>query len=127
MSNHNNPPTAALFSPSLSYLPVKYSGPKEEKRTGRVCPLPRPRQWERYQKSLMRDNPIQTGLRYLQVFQDESVQTYAQAAKILGVSRERVYQLTALVTKLPAKIKDYLAGSKTRQYTVTLRSIGSVR
>jgi hypothetical protein len=28
------------------------------------------------------------------------------------VSRERVYQLTSLVTKLPPRIKDFLAGTK---------------
>ena len=38
--------------------------------------------------------------------------TYAQAAEILGVSRERVYQLTALVTKLPPQIKDFLASTE---------------
>jgi hypothetical protein len=46
------------------------------------------------------------------VFEDESVRTYAQAAEIIGVSRERVYQLTSLVTKLPPRIKDFLAGTK---------------
>jgi hypothetical protein len=42
--------------------------------------------------------------RGLRVFEDESVRTYAQAAEIIGVSRERVYQLTSLVTKLSPQI-----------------------
>ena len=33
-------------------------------------------------------------------------------AEILGVSRERVYQLTSLVTKLPPQIKNFLARSE---------------
>jgi hypothetical protein len=70
------------------------------------------RQWAQYESALKRDNPILKGLRWLRVFEDESVRTYAQAAEIIGVSRERVYQLTSLVTKLPPRIKDFLAGTK---------------
>ena len=70
------------------------------------------RQWHQYQNGRHRDNPILKGLQCLKVFEDESVRTYAQAAEILGVSRERVYQLTALVTKLPPQIKDFLAGTE---------------
>jgi len=36
------------------------------------------------------------------------VSTYAQAAEILGVSRQRVYQLVSLVTKLPDEVKEFL-------------------
>jgi hypothetical protein len=70
------------------------------------------RQWAQYESGLKRDNPILKGLRWLGVFEDESVRTYAQAAEIIGVSRERVYQLTSLVTKLPPRIKDFLAGTE---------------
>jgi hypothetical protein len=70
------------------------------------------RQWAQYESGLKRGNPILKGLRWLRVFEDESVRTYAQAAEIIGVSRERVYQLTSLVTKLPPRIKDFLAGTK---------------
>ena len=69
------------------------------------------RQWAQYECALKRDNPILKGLRWIRVFEDESVRTYAQAAEIIGVSRERVYQLTSLVTKLPPRIKDFLAGT----------------
>lgn len=69
------------------------------------------RQWHRYQNGQKRENPILKGLRWLRVFEDESVRTYAQAAEIIGVSRERVYQLTSLVAKLPPQIKDFLAGT----------------
>jgi len=69
------------------------------------------REWAQYETGLKRDNPILKGLRWLRVFEDESVRTYAQAAEIIGVSRERVYQLTSLVTKLPSRIKDFLAGT----------------
>ena len=70
------------------------------------------RQWHQYQNGRSRENPILKGLQYLAGFEDESVRTYAQAAEILGVSRERVYQLTALVTKLPPQIKDFLSGTE---------------
>ena len=70
------------------------------------------RQWAQYECALKRDNPILKGLRWLRVFEDESVRTYAQAAEIIGVSRERVYQLTSLVTKLPPRIKGFLAGTE---------------
>jgi len=70
------------------------------------------RQWNRYQNSRQRENPILKGLQYLKVFEDESVRTYAQAAEVLGVSRERVYQLASLVTKLPPQIRDFLAGTE---------------
>ncbi|MFA7463023.1 MAG: hypothetical protein WCY59_07770 [Anaerovoracaceae bacterium] len=69
------------------------------------------RQWRQYETRLKLSNPVLTGLRFLQVFENKSVRTYAQAAEILGVSRERVYQMTALVTKLPAEIRDFLAGA----------------
>ncbi len=51
-------------------------------------------------------------MRFLRVFEQETVRTYAQAAEILGVSRQRVYQLTWLVTKLPEQIKDFLVACK---------------
>ena len=70
------------------------------------------RQWHQFQNGRHRENPILKGLQCLKVFEDESVRTYAQAAEILGVSRERVYQLTSLVTKLPPQIKDFLAGTE---------------
>ena len=70
------------------------------------------RQWAQHECALKRDNPILKGLRWLRVFEDESVRTYAQAAEIIGVSRERVYQLTALVTKLSPRIKDFLASNE---------------
>jgi hypothetical protein len=66
------------------------------------------RRWDQYARDQERENPILTGLRYLRLFEQESVTTYAHAASILGVSRQRVYQLVSLVTKLPALIKDYL-------------------
>ena len=72
------------------------------------------RQWQRYERGQHIENPILKGLQYLRVFEDESVRTYAQAAEIIGVSRERVYQLTSLVTKLPSQIKDFLAASTWR-------------
>jgi hypothetical protein len=70
------------------------------------------RQWRRYENGLHRENPILKGLQCLRVFENESVRTYAQAAEILGISRERVYQLTSLVTKLPPEIKDFLVSAE---------------
>ena len=66
------------------------------------------RQWKMYQNHLHRQSPILTGLRYLKVFEQESVTSYAKAAAVLGVSRIRVYQLVSLVTKLPKEITSYL-------------------
>jgi len=54
------------------------------------------------------ENPIAKGLRFLQVFEQPAVTTYADAASILGVSRQRVYQLTSLVRKLPDEVKSVL-------------------
>ena len=51
------------------------------------------RQWAPYECALKGDNPILKGLRWLRVFEDESVRTYTQAEGIIGVSRERVYRL----------------------------------
>jgi len=70
------------------------------------------RQWQRYQTDQHRQNPILTGMRYLKVFEQESVTSYAKAAEILGVSRVRVYQLASLVMKLPKEIVDFLAGNE---------------
>ena len=61
-----------------------------------------------YQNHLNRENPILMGLRYLKVFEQKSVTSYAKAAQILSVSRIRVYQLTSLVTRLPSEITDFL-------------------
>lgn len=66
------------------------------------------RQWKMYQNHLHRQSPILTGLRYLKVFEQETVTSYAKAAAILGVSRTRVYQLVSLFTKLPQEITTYL-------------------
>lgn len=66
------------------------------------------RRWHQHEHDQERENPILTGLRYLRLFEQESVRTYAQAAEIVGVSRQRVYQLVSLVTKLPDEIKDVL-------------------
>ena len=62
------------------------------------------RQWRRYMRRQDWENPIAKGLRFLQVFEQPAVTTYADAASILGVSRQRVYQLTSLVRKLPSEI-----------------------
>ena len=62
------------------------------------------RQWRRYVKRQDWENPIAKGLRFLQVFEQPAVTTYADAASILGVSRQRVYQLASLVRKLPSEV-----------------------
>jgi len=49
------------------------------------------RRWHQYERDLERESPILTGLRYLRLFEQESVTTYARAASILGVSRESVH------------------------------------
>jgi isocitrate dehydrogenase kinase/phosphatase len=71
------------------------------------------RQWKTYESRSQRKSPILTGLRYLKVFEQESVNSYAKAAEILGVSRVRVYQLTSLVTKLSPQITSYLVEHNT--------------
>lgn len=83
---------------------VRGTKPKELAEIARITA----RQWQMYQNHLKRENPILIGLRYLKVFEQESVNSYAKAAQVLGVSRIRVYQLTSLVTKLPTEITDYL-------------------
>jgi len=65
-----------------------------------------------YQNHLNRENPILTGLRYLKVFEQESVTSYAKAAQVLGVSRVRVYQVMSLVTKLAPEITDFLISNE---------------
>ena len=50
-------------------------------------------------------------LRTIRVFEQESVNTYAQAAEIRGLSRQRVYQLTSLVIKLTGEVKDLLVAN----------------
>lgn len=66
------------------------------------------RRWKKYENHISQENPITKGLRYLRVFENESVNTYARAAEILEVSRQRVYQHVALVTKLAPVIIDFL-------------------
>lgn len=70
------------------------------------------RRWEQYENHCKRENPILKGLRFLRVFEQDSVQTYAQAADVLGISRQRLYQLIWLVTKLPQDVKDYLVANE---------------
>jgi RNase adaptor protein for sRNA GlmZ degradation len=83
---------------------VRGEKPKELGEVARITA----RQWETYQNHLTRESPILTGLRYLKVFEQDSINTYAKAAEVLGVSRVRVFQLTALVTKLSGQITQYL-------------------
>ncbi|MBN2448956.1 MAG: hypothetical protein JXR77_01120 [Lentisphaeria bacterium] len=70
------------------------------------------RRWHQYERDQERESPILTGLRYLRLFEQESVTTYARAASILGVSRQRVYQLVSLVTRIPTPIMDYLVSNE---------------
>ena len=63
----------------------------------------------KHERDLKRDNPILKGLRWLRVFADESVRTYAQVAEILGVSRERVYQRTIRPTFAPTPERSALS------------------
>ena len=70
------------------------------------------RQWRRYQNDCDREEPILKGMRFLHVFEDESVSTYAEAAEILGVSRQRVCQLVSLVAKLPDEVNEFLVASE---------------
>jgi hypothetical protein len=58
------------------------------------------------------ENPIVKGLRFLQAFEQPAVTTYAEAASILGASRQRVYQLTSLVRKLPDEVTRFLLGTE---------------
>jgi hypothetical protein len=85
-------------------LLVRGTKPKELAEIAKISE----RQWSVYQNHLSRKNPILIGLRYLKVFEQESITSYAKAAQVLGVSRIRVYQLTSLVTKLPAEITEFL-------------------
>ena len=62
------------------------------------------RLWHQSEQDQEREDPILTGMRYLRLFEDGSVNTYAQAAEILGVSRQRVYQMVSMVTAPPATI-----------------------
>jgi len=59
-----------------------------------------------------RNNPVLQGLQWLRLFENESVNTYAQAAEIIGVCRGRVWQLVSLVTRLPKEITDFLVANK---------------
>jgi hypothetical protein len=68
--------------------------------------------WQQYENHCKRENPILKGLRFLRIFEQESVKTYAEAAEILGCSRQRVYQVVSLVTKLPGQIKDFLVANE---------------
>jgi hypothetical protein len=64
--------------------------------------------WQKYKRQTSQENPIAKGMRYLRVFESESVNTYAQAAEILEVSRQRVYQHVALATKLAPEIIEFV-------------------
>lgn len=83
---------------------VRGAKPTELSETAKITA----RQWKVHQNDQKRENPIQTGFRYLKVFEQNSVTSYAKAAQILGVSRIRVYQMVSLVTKLPREITDYV-------------------
>lgn len=87
---------------------VRGEKPKELARISKISA----RRWEQYENHCKRENPMLQGLRFLRVFEQESVKTYAHAAELLGVSRQRVYQLTSLVTRLPEEIKDFLLANE---------------
>ena len=83
---------------------VRGKKPKELARIAKVSA----RRWEQYENHCKRENPILQGLRFLRVFEQESVRTCAEAAEILRVSCQRFCQLTSLVSRLPQEIKDFL-------------------
>ena len=92
---------------SKGCLFVRGQKPRELARIAKISA----RRWHQYQNDSKRENPIHTALRFLQVFNQESVSTYADAARILGVSRQRVCQYVSLDTKLPDEIKDFLSSN----------------
>jgi hypothetical protein len=71
------------------------------------------RQREHYQSVSHTNNPVLQGLQWLRPFENESVNTYAQAAEIIGVCRGRVWQLVSLVTRLPREVTNFLVANKT--------------
>jgi len=93
---------------STGILLVRGQKPEELAHLARVTT----RQWRRYVKRQDWENPIAKGLRFLQVFEQPAVTTYAEAASILGASRQRVYQLTSLVRKLPDEVTRFLLGTE---------------
>jgi hypothetical protein len=60
--------------------------PKELAAKSRVTK----RRWKQYEDHIARENPISKGMRYLRVFENETVNSYAEAAVILETSRQRV-------------------------------------
>ena len=93
---------------STGLLLVRGQKPEELAHLARITA----RQWRRYVKRQDWENPIVKGLRFLQVFEQPAVTTYAEAASILGASRQRVYQLTSLVRKLPDEVTRFLLGTE---------------
>jgi hypothetical protein len=89
---------------STGLLFVRGQKPEELAHLARVTT----RQWRKYVRRQDWENPILKGLRFLQVFEQPTVTTYADAARVLGVSRQRVYQLTSLIRKLPDEIRSTL-------------------
>ena len=51
-------------------------------------------------------------MQWLRLFENESVNSYAQAAEIIGVHRSRVFQLVSLVTRLPNEVINFLTTNK---------------
>ena len=89
---------------SKGCLFIRGKKPKELARIAKISA----RRWRQHQNDEARENPILKGQRYLRVFEQESIKTYAQAAEKIGVSRQRVYQFVSLVTGLPQEIQDFL-------------------
>ena len=67
------------------------------------------RAWARFEADAKLENPIHKARAFLDVFDRDGASTYAEVAKILGVSPPRVHQLISLQTSLPSEITDFIA------------------
>jgi hypothetical protein len=78
--------------------------------------IPNQRVWKNYLTQSKRKNAILEGLKYLKYMEAMPNATYVNVAKVLGISRTRVYYMVSLVSKLPKKIVNYLANKNEPEY-----------
>lgn len=82
------------------------------------------KEWQFYSNRQKRKNPILEGYKYLEYLESHSGITYKDVAEKFKVSKARVSQMIALVTRLPKEILDYLVNNESvNSYYFTERKL----
>jgi hypothetical protein len=81
------------------------------------------REWKRHVSRSKKRNPVIEGYKYLEYLNKNQGKTYADVAENFGISRARVSQVIAVVTKLPQIIVEQIISEDFGKLRLTERKL----